>query len=135
MRYAPCGRRAFTGSRPAKQSKWFSLVRDVAQGKPVPCTRGGKEVHAADVAKAVELLLEAPGISGEAYNCYDSYISDFEVASIAQRLSGSKSEILGQPRAPKHQIETGKLRALGMQFGGAPLLEQTVAELLAAARG
>jgi nucleoside-diphosphate-sugar epimerase len=119
-------------ARPAEQSKWFSLVRDVAQGKPVQCTRGGKEVHAADVAQAIELLLEAPGISGEAFNCYDRYISDFEVASIAQRLSGGRSEILGQPTAPKHQIETGKLRALGMQFGGEPLLEQTVSELLAA---
>jgi nucleoside-diphosphate-sugar epimerase len=119
-------------ARPAEQSKWFSLVRDVAQGKPVQCTRGGKEVHAADVAQAIELLLKAPGISGEAFNCYDRYISEYEVAAIARRLSGGKGEILGQPTAPKHQIETGKLRDLGMQFGGEPLLEQTVGELLAA---
>ncbi|HVX63580.1 MAG TPA: NAD(P)-dependent oxidoreductase [Pirellulales bacterium] len=122
-------------ARPAEQSKWFSLVRDVARGKPVQCTRGGKEVHAADVAQAIELLLKAPGISGEAFNCYDRYISEYEVATIARRLSGGKGEILGQPTAPKHQIETGKLRDLGMQFGGEPLLEQTVGELLAAVRG
>lgn len=122
-------------ARPAERSKWFFLVHDVALGKPVQCTRGGKEVHASDVAKAVELLLEAPGIAGEAYNCYDRYVSEYEVASIAKRLSGSKSEILGQPTAPKHQIATEKLRALGMQFGGEPLLEQTIGELLAAARG
>lgn len=120
-------------AHPADQSKWFDLVRDVAQGRPVECTRGGKEVHAADVAKAVELLLVSPGIAGEAYNCYDRYISEYEVAHIAKRLSGSKSEVRGRPTAPKHQIAADKLRALGMQFGGEALLEQTVGQLLSAA--
>jgi nucleoside-diphosphate-sugar epimerase len=40
-------------------SKWFDLVKTVVNGKAVTCQRGGKEVHAADVAKAVELLLNA----------------------------------------------------------------------------
>jgi hypothetical protein len=96
----------------------------------VQCARGGKEVHAADVAKAVGILLTANGIAGEVFNCYDRYVSELEVATIAKELSGSKSQIFGEPKQPKHQIVTDKIRALGMEFGGEQLLSQTVAELI-----
>lgn len=118
-----------------QDSKWFNLVAAVARGEPVECRRGGKEVHAADVAKAVGILLTAEGISGQAYNCYDRYISEYDVATAAKKLAGSASEIRGTQTQPKNQIETGKLRSLGMQFGGDALLEQTIAQLLEAARG
>ena len=117
-------------ARPVKASKWFDLVQAVAQGRAVECRRGGKEVHAADVARAVEILLTAEGIAGEAYNCTDRYVSDYEVATIAKRLSGSASEIRGARTSPKHQIVTDKLRRLGMTFGGEPLLEQTIRQML-----
>lgn len=121
-------------ARPADVSKWFDLVSAVVRGQQVTCQRGGKEVHAQDVARAVELLLKADGIAGEAYNCFDRYISEYEVATIAKRISGSTAEILGHRPSPKHQIETGKLQALGMTFGGAALLGKTIAELVEAAR-
>jgi nucleoside-diphosphate-sugar epimerase len=121
-------------ARPADASKWFDLVSAVVRGQPVTCQRGGKEVHARDVAKAVGLLLKADGIAGEAYNCCDRYVSEFEVATIAKRISGSSSEILGRRPTPKHQIETGKLQKLGMTFGGAALLGKTIAELVESAR-
>ncbi|MEW6249996.1 MAG: NAD(P)-dependent oxidoreductase [Planctomycetota bacterium] len=119
-------------AHPASASKWYDLVQTVAAGRDVTCTGGGKEVHALDVAKAIGLLLEAPGIAGEAYNCCDRYISEHEVAQVAKRLTGSSSVISGEPRRPKHDIETGKLRALGMQFGGLPFLESTIKQMLAA---
>jgi nucleoside-diphosphate-sugar epimerase len=118
----------------ARKSKWFDLVTAVVQGADVECRRGGKEVHAADVARATALLLGAPGIAGEAYNCCDRYISEFEVATIARELTSSKSTIFGAPAAPRHQIVTSKLQALGMRFGGVPLLRETVAALVEAAR-
>jgi nucleoside-diphosphate-sugar epimerase len=118
-----------------KNSKWFELVRAVGLGQDVDCRRGGKEVHASDVATAVELLLtvEDRAITGEAFACYDRYISEFEVATIAKELSGTRGEIRGLAPSPKNEIVTAKIRALGMTFGGRPLLEQTVRELLAAA--
>ncbi len=106
----------------------------VVRGEAVTCRSGGKEVHAKDVAQAVRILLVADGISGEAYSCYDRYVSQYEVATIATRLSGSSSRILGQPTSPKNQIVTAKLRALGMEFGGQTLLEETIAALVDAAR-
>ncbi|MCB9850663.1 MAG: NAD(P)-dependent oxidoreductase [Phycisphaerales bacterium] len=115
---------------PPEQSKWFDLVRRVANGEPVSSSKGGKEVHAADVARAVRILLSADGIAGQAYNCYDMYIAEQEVAEIAKRLTGSMSEIANMKKTPKHQIETSKLRALGMEFGGNALLDKTISEMI-----
>ncbi len=114
-------------------SKWYDLVKSVAEGKTDRVTpQGGKEVHAADVAKAVGILLKADGVAGQAYNCYDRYISQEEVADIAARLSGRDVTIAQTNTGPKHQIDTSKIRKLGMEFGGPKLLKSTVAQLLSA---
>lgn len=118
-------------ARSVEQSKWYDLVRAVAEGKSVDCRRGGKEVHAADVARAVELLLTADGVAGEAYDCYDRYVSEYEVATIAQELTGSRAKITGAHTSPKHEIVTAKLRNLGMTFGARPLLVETIQQTLA----
>ncbi|MBT6155355.1 MAG: NAD-dependent epimerase/dehydratase family protein, partial [Planctomycetaceae bacterium] len=122
--------------RPAEQSKWFDLVRAVVRGEDVTCQRGGKEVHAADVARAVGVLLGADetAICGEAFNCFDRYISEYDVATLTKQLSGSSSQVSGEQTRPKHQIVTKKLKALGMEFGGDALFEKTVSELVDAAR-
>ncbi len=123
--------------RPAERSKWFGLVRDVLAGKAIDSAAGGKEVHAADVARAVALLLEADvkTVAGQAFNCCDMYIADQDVALLARKISGSSSAVTTPNKGPKNQIDTSKLRALGMTFGGRPLLEKTVGQLVAAARG
>lgn len=113
-----------------QRSKWFEIVRRVAAGEPFSSDGGGKEVHAADVAKAAELLLKSDGVAGECYNCYDIYIAERHVAELAREFSGSDAEIGGVNRGPKYQIETGKIRALGLTFGGEELLRQTVASLV-----
>ncbi len=118
-------------ARPAQDGKWYEIVQQVRRGEPVQSNRGGKEVHAADVAKAVGILLTAEGVAGQAYNCYDMYISEEAVAQIARRLTGSKSSISDLNHGPKNQISTEKLRKLGMSFGGERLLGSYVAELLA----
>ncbi len=118
-------------AEPVSNSKWYDLVRDVAQGRAVTCERGGKEVHAADVAKAARLLAETDApIAGEAYNCYDQYVSQWNVAHLAKQITGSASDISGRQTSPKNQIVTDKLRGLGMAFGGDDLLEQTVRQLV-----
>jgi len=122
--------------QPVENSKWFDLVRAIVRGDDVDCQRGGKEVHAADVARAVGVLLKADdaAITGEAFNCYDRYISEYDVATLAKQLSGSSSRISGEQMRPKHQIVTDKLRAVGMEFGGDALFEKTIGELVDAAR-
>jgi nucleoside-diphosphate-sugar epimerase len=117
-------------ARPVEESKWYDLVHTVAAGKAVASERGGKEVHAEDVARAAAALLTAHGVAGQAYNCYDMYVSDQMVARIAKELSGSNAEIADTNKGPKNQIETGKLRALGVNFGGEPLLRETIRQML-----
>lgn len=117
-------------ARPIEKSKWYDLVQRVKRGEKIESASGGKEVHANDVARAVGILLTAEGIAGEAFNCYDQYIAHQSVASIAKEISSSRSEIAELNKGPKHQIDTHKIRALGMEFGGDALLKETIAQLL-----
>ena len=47
-------------------------------------------------------------------------------------MTSSPSEILGGQTEPNNQIDTQKLLALGMTFGGEALLEETIGEMLKA---
>lgn len=120
-------------AHPPAESRWFDLVQRVKRGETVTVERGGKEVHARDVARSISVLLQAPAekIRGQAFNCYDRYIHEHEVAHLARELSGSRAEIRGEPRKPKNQIDTRKIRELGATFGGKALLRDTISELLA----
>ncbi len=119
-------------AHPPQRSKWYDLVRRVTHGESVLCERGGKEVHAADVAKAVEILLTAPekDIRGQAFNCYDQYVADYTVAKLAAEMSGSHATITGSAASPKNQIAVDKIMKLGMTFGGNALLRETVNQLV-----
>jgi nucleoside-diphosphate-sugar epimerase len=123
-------------AHPPQVSRWFDLVGRVLRGERIESPRGGKEVHALDVARAVEVLLKADSgaVAGQCFNCYDLYVSEERVAGIAKELTGSASEVSDSNRGPKHQIDTRKILALGMTFGGEPLLRRTVAELVEAHR-
>ncbi|TWU04390.1 NAD-dependent epimerase/dehydratase family protein [Stieleria varia] len=118
-------------AQPTEQSKWYELITQVVSERDVDVSGGSKEVHASDVAKAAHLLLTTDRpIAGESFNCCDRMISHHEVASIAKRLTGSHSQIHGDRKEAKHQIDTSKIRSLGMEFGGTPLLEQTIQTLV-----
>lgn len=115
---------------PASASKWCGLIERIVRNETVRVKGGGKEVHASDVARGIEVLLNAVDIAGESYACYDRYVSEFEVATIAKEICGSSSEIIGEPRTPKHEIDTEKIEALGMRFGGVELLKSTLEQLI-----
>jgi nucleoside-diphosphate-sugar epimerase len=123
-------------AHPPADSRWYGLVGQVLHGEPVSTPKGGKEVHAADVARAIDLLLnaDAQAVAGQSYNCYDLYVAEEHVARLAKELTHSPSEIADLNRGPKNQIDTRKLRSLGMTFGGEPLLRRTVQELVEAHR-
>ena len=115
---------------PISNSKYYSLIKKIRQGEDVTVGGGGKEVHASDVAKAIEILLNSGNeTTGQSYSCCDRYVSEYEVATIAKKATGSNSQILGEPKSPKNQIETSKIRNLGMEFGGQQLLTDTIREL------
>src|SRR5436305_8977075 len=53
-------------AHPPQASRWFDLVGAVLRGERAQTAKGGKEVHAADVARAAELLLlaDAKAVAG-----------------------------------------------------------------------
>lgn len=55
-RYPICALRltgVYGAARPIENSRRFDLIRAVVRSETVTCQRGGNEVHAGDVAKAV----------------------------------------------------------------------------------
>ncbi len=124
-------------SHPLGRSKWYDLVRATLDERAHDDSRGGTEVHGRDLARAVRLLLEAPAerIAGEVFNCSDLYVSNRDVARLVQTVSGVRGPLPAAPAAMTRDVMVcTRLKALGMTFGGRPLLEQTVAELVAAIR-
>ncbi|TWT53246.1 UDP-glucose 4-epimerase [Rubripirellula amarantea] len=118
---------------PISKSKWFELVSDVVDGKTVKPTGGGKMVHAHDVAKAAWLCATTDqNVKGETFNTCDRFISHYEVATIAKEITGSKSEIEGDPKQAGNPMNTDKLEGLGFDFGHTKLLRATIADLIKA---
>ena len=117
--------------RPLDRSKWHDVVRDVLQHQPIDDPSGGKEVHAEDVARAIDLLLHAEPhtIAGQSYNCCDLYVSAQDVARMAKNLCSSSSKISETNHGPRNMVETAKLQTLGMRFGGHQILKRYVRKL------
>ena len=61
-------------ARPVQDSRWFDLVQAVTRGEPVDVHGGGKEVHASDVAHAVEILLTS---GAELVYAVPDHLNDF----------------------------------------------------------
>jgi len=115
-----------------RESKFHEVVDRALKGLPIDDPKGAKQVHASDVAKAIKLLIHAPvgAIKGEAFNCYDRFISDDQVADLVQQITGQTVAISHRASPAKNIIDTRKIQSLGLKFGGEPLLEQTVRELI-----
>jgi len=113
------------------RSKWYELIKAAEKGDfSGVSARGGKEVHAADVAKAVAILLRADGVAGQAFNCCDMYVSEQQIAEIVCRHTAREMPTDRTNKGPRHQIDTSRIRGLGMEFGGETLLQNTIEELL-----
>ena len=122
-------------TQPVARSKWYDLVRTTLAGAPWPGRHGGGEVHGVDVARAVLLLLDAPEVAGRVVNCADLYVTDRDVAATVQRLAGVDGPLPAPPPAPPRNLMGCRaLAELRFRFGGRPLFERTVAELIAAVR-
>jgi UDP-glucose 4-epimerase len=120
---------------PPERSKWFDLVAKALRGEPIP-ERAATEVHAADVAAAVWLLLTAPAgtVAGRSFNCSDMVISHRDVAALAHGIAGASGPLPPPGQAPANIMRCDGLERLGLRFGGRERLAATVAQLVAAVR-
>ena len=119
---------------PVANSKWFDLVRSIADGKRgdrVDVSGGGKVVFVDDVVSAIELIIQNDqAIAGNTYNLSSGFVSHHQVATIAKQLSGSEVELEGHPKEGKTPMRTDKIKALGMRFSDDTMLEKVVARLI-----
>lgn len=120
---------------PADRTKWLAIARSVLAGELWGGRGGGTEVHGSDLASAVWALLTRDGVAGGLFNCSDRYVTDREIVTMMQRLSGLQGPLPEAPPAPPARVlDCSRLAKLGVRFGGLALLESTVARVLALAR-
>lgn len=121
---------------PLARSKWHDIVEAALKGEPIS-PRAGTEVHGRDVADAVWRLLSADPalVAGRAFNCSDILVSRREIVEIVQRIAGVDGPLPEAGPAPTNVMRCDGLESLGVRFGGRPLFEATIAELVAAVGG
>jgi len=120
---------------PASKSKWFDLVGCALRGEAVPA-RSGTEVHGRDVAESVWRILRAETgqVAGRMFNCSDVAVSTRDIVQLVHRIGGASGPLPDECPAPKNVMDCDGLKRLGVAFGGWPLFERTIAELVSAAK-
>jgi nucleoside-diphosphate-sugar epimerase len=120
---------------PVENSKWFDLIGRVLRGETVPA-RSGTEVHGRDVADAVWRILQADPseVAGRMFNCSDIAVSTRDIAIAVQQAAGASGPLPESSPPPRNVVDCAGLQRLRVEFGGRPLFERTIAELVAAHR-
>lgn len=118
---------------PARKSKWLDIVESAFDGRPV-LPRVGTEVHGRDVANAVWRLLhaEAGEVAGRMFNCSDIVVSTRDIVRLVHHYAKLAGPLPEDLPPPTNVMDCSGLKRLGVTFGGWQLLEDTVAELVAA---
>ncbi|MCB1883869.1 MAG: SDR family oxidoreductase [Geminicoccaceae bacterium] len=114
---------------PFDRTKWLDLARAVLEGRASSEARAGTEVHGAEVASAVRLLL-AGGAPGRAYNCGDLALAAGEVARRLGAAAGVEGRLPLAGMAPKGVMHCDGLEALGWRPGGARRLDATLGAMV-----
>lgn len=114
--YGPAG-----GGRP---HKWAGLIEDYLVGRAVE-PRAGTEVHGADVAASVVLMLSAPpGEIGGVFNVSDIVVDRRDILALVKAATGSPHPLPWPADIScLNVMATERLRGLGWRPGGHAALE------------
>ncbi|ETX12996.1 hypothetical protein OCH239_14860 [Roseivivax halodurans JCM 10272] len=116
--------------RPAPWRKWETLLRDAIGGR-APEPRRGSEVHGADLAAALALILRhAP--PSRPVHVSDVLLDTREILVEAARALGRDLPLPPPSEAPVSVLDCGTLRGLGWRPGGRARLAEEMPALLAA---
>lgn len=113
---------------PGRAHKWQDLFADYRAGKTI-APRRATEIHTADLAQAVRLLLTetTPG----PVHLSDILLDRHDLLGEVQRLTGCPHPLPERATTPVSQLRCARLHSLGWRPGGQALLHQTLATLLA----
>ena len=117
-----------------RPNKWDDLFTRYLAGLPIE-PRAGTEVHGRDVAAAVNLMLKADAskADGHVFNVSDILTDTADILAEVQQTTGSPHPL--PPHAPGNAVSvmpTDRIRQLGWQAGGLPLLRETIRRLTSA---
>lgn len=116
---------------PFEESKWVNFISSVLHGKPLIETEEGTQVHGADLAKAIWLLIEnAQKYPGELFNCSDLFVDRQKILNTIIKLKPVTQTF--PPPKQKHLrvMNCDKLKALNFHFGGESLFQQTIHSII-----
>lgn len=117
-------------THPVERSKWWDIVQAVLHDQPVTSNRGGTEVHGADVARAVGVLLSQPTLTINLLHMSDLYVTNRDLVRLIQQFTGKTGDLPPPAPPPSNVLVSRYLDDLGIKLGGEALLEQTVAALV-----
>ncbi|MBZ0296255.1 MAG: NAD(P)-dependent oxidoreductase [Anaerolineae bacterium] len=119
---------------PVQRSKWWNLVQAVLRGEAITSTRGGTEVHGADVARVIWHVLSKSDAAADVIHLSDLYVTHRDIVRLVREISGRPGPLPAEPAtAPVNMLVCNRLREMGLTLGGLPLLRATLAEMIAAA--
>jgi len=109
-----------------RPNKWDDLIADALSGKPV-APRAGTEVHGADVAQAIRLLLttDAFSVNGQSFNISDVTV---DTRTILEKL-GLSAQLVALAVLSANEMTTEKIRRIGWLPGGMRRFDETMAIL------
>ncbi len=111
-------------------SDWYDLVKNIKDGVDVEVVGGGKVVHVADVAQAIDLAIDNKEASGKVYNLVDFYVDNLTIAKMASEICNSKSNVSGAPKQPINTIDNTQSKILGVRYAGTEGLRRYIQELI-----
>ncbi|SDI39745.1 NAD-dependent epimerase/dehydratase family protein [Aliiruegeria lutimaris] len=121
--YGPAG--------PGQRHKWEELFHDFFAGTDI-APRAATEVHGADVASAVRLLLKASPekLGGRAFNLSDLVLDRRDLLRELAQIAGMSLPLPQSADVTQvSQMDCARLRDLGWKPGGWPLLQRTLKEM------
>ena len=117
---------------PGPNHKWTNLFADFHAARPV-APRVATEVHGDDLAAAALLLLNAPAqaLAPHTFNVSDLTLDLHDLLAEVARLTGCTAPLPPRADAAKVSVmDCTRLRALGWQPGGWPLLRASLPAML-----
>ncbi len=118
---------------PLDRSKWYDCVKATLRQEPWSRCRVATEVHGEDLARLIWVLLNKHSIAGEVYNCSDLVVSDVDIVTLVQQMTGVSGPLPDVGRS----ISSGVMACqacekINFTFGGMRLLEKSINELVTA---
>lgn len=110
---------------PGQRHKWADLFAAFARGEDLP-PACGTELHGADLARAVALLLAAPP---GAYNASDLLLDRRDLLARWSRVSGIAGRLPPAAATAPNVMDCARLRALGWRPGGEAALEAALSAM------